>query len=67
MRDRFGKKPLYVGWVDGALVFASELKSFHVFPNFKKEINKDVLSIYMKYGYVHAPYSILNGIWQVLP
>lgn len=66
-RDRFGKKPLYIGWVDDALVFASELKSFHKFPNFQKEINKDVLGLYMKYGYVHAPYSIYKNVWQLLP
>ncbi len=67
VRDRFGKKPLYVGWVDGSLVFASELKSFHKFPNFARDINKDALAVYMKYGYVHAPYSIFDGVWQVLP
>lgn len=67
VRDRFGKKPLYVGWVDGALVFASELKAFHCYPNFQAEINPDVLALYMKYGYVHAPYSIFKNVWQLLP
>ncbi len=66
-RDRFGKKPLYVGWIDNALVFASELKAFHAYPNFSREINQDALAIYMKYGYVHAPYSIFQNIWQLLP
>ena len=26
-RDRFGEKPLYYGWVNGAFVFGSELKA----------------------------------------
>lgn len=67
VRDRFGKKPLYVGWVGSSLVFASELKVFHAYPEFKKDINQEALAIYMKYGYVHAPYSIFDGVWQLLP
>lgn len=66
-RDRFGKKPLYIGWVGQNLVFSSELKAFHAHPDFKKEINHDALALYMKYGYVHAPYSIYKNIWQLLP
>ena len=66
-RDRFGKKPLYVGWAGQSLVFASELKAFHAQPDFEKKINQDALAIYMKYGYVHAPYSIFENIWQLLP
>ncbi len=66
-RDRFGKKPLYIGWVDKALVFSSELKTFHSYPNFSRQINQDVLALYMKYGYVHAPHSIFKNVWQLLP
>ena len=32
IRDRMGKKPLYVALTDGALLFASELKAFRAFP-----------------------------------
>lgn len=67
VRDRFGKKPLYLGWAGKSLVFASELKGIMAHPDFVRQINNDALSIYMKYGYVHAPYSIFNGIWQLLP
>ncbi len=35
VRDRMGKKPLYVALVDGALLFASELKAFREFPGFR--------------------------------
>jgi len=67
VRDRFGKKPLYVGWVGNSLFFSSELKACHQHPDFEKNINQDALAIYMKYGYVHAPYSIFENIWQLLP
>ncbi len=67
VRDRFGKKPLYVGWAGNDLVFSSELKSFHAHPNFKKEIDKDSLSVFMHYGYMQAPCSIFKNVWQLLP
>ncbi|MCI5060973.1 MAG: asparagine synthase (glutamine-hydrolyzing) [Alphaproteobacteria bacterium] len=67
VRDRFGKKPLYVGWVGRDLVFASELKALHAHPDFTPEIDQNALALYMRYGYVHAPYSIFKNIWQLLP
>ncbi len=67
VRDRFGKKPLYIGWAGQDLVFASELKSFHAHPDFVPEINRDALALYMRYGYLHAPYSIFKNVWQLLP
>ena len=66
-RDRFGKKPLYVGWAGKNLVFASELKAFHKHPDFVADINRDVLSLYMRFGFVPAPYCIFKNIWQVPP
>lgn len=67
VRDRFGKKPLYVGWCGDDLVFSSELKSFHTHPHFNKQINNRALESFMRYGCVHAPYSIFEGVWQMLP
>lgn len=66
-RDRFGKKPLYVGWSGESLVFGSELKAIKAYPDFKKEISEESLSIYMRYGYVRAPFSIYKNIWQMMP
>ena len=36
VRDRFGEKPLYYGWVKDNFVFGSELKIFKVFPFWEK-------------------------------
>ncbi len=66
-RDRFGKKPLYVGWAGKNLVFASELKAFHAHPDFTPDISKDVLGEYMRFGYVRAPNCIFKKIWQMRP
>ena len=60
LRDRFGKKPLYIGWAGNQIIFASELKAFAAHPEFQanKKIDKDVLALYMRHSYVPAPYSI---------
>jgi asparagine synthase (glutamine-hydrolysing) len=67
IRDRFGKKPLYVGWAGKTLVFASELKAFHVHPDFTPELDRNVLALYMRFGYVCAPHAIFKNVWQILP
>ncbi len=66
-RDRFGKKPLYVGWAGKQLLFASELKAFHAHGGFSAAIDRRTLALYMRYGYVPAPYAIYENVWQLLP
>jgi asparagine synthase (glutamine-hydrolysing) len=65
IRDRAGIKPLYWYLKDGLFMFASELKSLHKHPDFHKEINRDVLAQYLKYGYVLQPYSIFKSTEQL--
>lgn len=67
VRDRIGIKPLYYGFVDGNFAFASELKALKVFPGFQAAIDRDALAAYMRLAYVPAPYSIYQGIRQLLP
>jgi asparagine synthase (glutamine-hydrolysing) len=66
-RDRAGVKPFYYYWRDGLFLFASELKSFHKHPGFKKEINKKALQQYFQYGYILAPLSIFNNAHKLSP
>jgi len=66
-RDRFGKKPLYVGRVRDDLIFASELKALRQHPDFIPEINRDVLADYMAHSYVRAPHAIYQNTWQMPP
>jgi len=65
IRDRAGVKPLYWYFKEGLFLFASELKSFHEHPSFKKEINPDVLALYLQYGYIPQPYSIFKSTQQL--
>lgn len=67
VRDRFGKKPLYIGWAGKTLLFASELKAFHAHPDFVPDLDRNVLLQYMRFGYVCAPHAIFKNVWQLLP
>ena len=67
IRDRTGVKPLYYYFADGCLLFASEIKVFHQYTNFKKEINEVAISLYFKYGYIKAPHCIFNNTYKLLP
>ena len=66
-RDRFGEKPLYYGWVNGAFVFGSELKAIRQFPGFANPVNRDALALYMRFNYFPAPYSIYQNIFKLEP
>jgi len=66
-RDRFGEKPLYYGVQDGALLFASELKSFRAHPDFKGVVDRNVVALLLRYGYVPSPYSIYEGVRKLMP
>lgn len=67
IRDRLGIKPLYYGWSGGAFLFGSELKSLAAHPNFSAEIDRRSLALYMRFGYVPAPYAIYSGIFKLPP
>lgn len=66
-RDRAGVKPLYYYWQDGLFLFASELKSLHKHPRFKKEIDPQALHQFLQYGYIIAPLAIFKNTFKLLP
>lgn len=66
-RDRFGEKPLYYGWVNGALLFGSELKALRALPGFANPVSREALALYMRFTYIPAPYSIYQGIYKLEP
>jgi asparagine synthase (glutamine-hydrolysing) len=66
-RDRAGVKPLFYYWKDGLFLFASELKAFHLHPQFRKELNQDALALFLKYCYVPAPHCIFKNCFKLEP
>ncbi|MEW5993267.1 MAG: asparagine synthase (glutamine-hydrolyzing) [Candidatus Zixiibacteriota bacterium] len=66
-RDRLGEKPLYYGWVNGVLVFASELKALRQYPGFRAEVSRDTLALYLRHNYIPAPWSIYRDTWKLAP
>jgi asparagine synthase (glutamine-hydrolysing) len=67
VRDRFGEKPLYYGWIGKDLVFASELKSIRALPGFTGEIERQAVAGLCARSYIPAPLSIYRGIFKLLP
>lgn len=67
IRDRFGEKPLYYGTLGGLFVFASELRAFRKISDTSIDIDETALGLYLQYGYVPEPFSILVGISKLEP
>jgi asparagine synthase (glutamine-hydrolysing) len=65
VRDRLGEKPLYYGWCGGVFLFGSELKALRAHPAFDAEADRDSLAIFLRLGYIPAPYSIYRGIFKL--
>jgi len=65
-RDRFGEKPLYYSDFNGALAFASDIRSFEAL-NFKKEIDDYALEYYFQEMSTPIENSIWKSIKKVLP
>jgi asparagine synthase (glutamine-hydrolysing) len=67
VRDRLGKKPLYVTLVDGALLFASELKALLAFPGFQPVVDEKALGTVLRQGWVPDQQCIWKGVFKLLP
>jgi asparagine synthase (glutamine-hydrolysing) len=66
-RDRLGIKPLFYAQQDDGLLFASELKSILMNGRVLREINLHALDQLFTFGFVLAPYTLLNNINRLLP
>jgi asparagine synthase (glutamine-hydrolysing) len=67
VRDRFGEKPLYYGWVGHDFVFGSELKALRKHPRFDNEIDRRALHLFAARTYIPAPFSIYSRIFKLPP
>lgn len=66
-RDRLGEKPLYYGFSQGSLLFASELKALRTYPGFAASIDRNALALFLRHNYIPAPHTIYQGIYKLLP
>ena len=66
-RDYFGIKPVYYYKNKDVFMVGSEIKSFLSHPDFKKELNKKVLSLYLSYGTNHMEETFFNNTFKLKP
>lgn len=67
VRDRLGKKPLYVADAEGTLLFGSELKALMAHPGLTRRIDRATLASYLRLGQVPGTAGILHGVRKVAP
>lgn len=66
-RDRLGIKPLYYVLDNDQLVFSSSLKSILSTELIERKIAEDSLVDYLRYQTVHAPYTLIEGVFMLMP
>ncbi len=66
-RDHFGIKPFYYYYKDAEFMFGSEIKSFLVHPEFKKELNTDALKMYLIFQYSVKEETFFKNVFKLKP
>ncbi len=66
-RDPFGIKPLHWMKIGNNFLYASEIKSFMVFPGFEKKLNLRALDNYLSFQYVLPPETFFEGVYCLMP
>ncbi len=66
-RDRIGEKPLYYGWSGHSFLFGSELKALRKHPEWRGQIDRDAVAVYLRHNYIPAPHSIYVDVRKVVP
>jgi asparagine synthase (glutamine-hydrolysing) len=61
-RDRLGKKPFYYAFVDGDLVFGSEISALATVAGLDRRIEPRAVDDFFAYGYVPEPETIFAGV-----
>jgi asparagine synthase (glutamine-hydrolysing) len=65
-RDRFGEKPLFYACLNGALVFASELKALRLHPLCAEAgFDTGAIGAYLTFDYVPAPRTGFRGLCKL--
>ena len=68
-RDRFGKQPLYYYKDKETIIFSSEIKSIYNLLKKKRNLRKNIISEYLRFGYIpnDNEETIYHEIHRILP
>ena len=67
IRDRMGEKPMYYGISNDVFIFGSELKAIRAFKGFVAKVDRNSLSMLLKYSYIPSPFSIYKDVKKLPP
>lgn len=66
-RDRVGIKPLYYGFADGYLLFASEMKAILAGRQFPREVRREAVGTLLRCRFLPGEMTLFRGIRKLLP
>lgn len=66
-KDHFGVAPLYYGRVGDDYIFSNQLSALSRFPRFRKKVNIEALSAFIKFNWVAGNLCIYEGIHKIPP
>ncbi len=66
-RDHFGIKPFYYYKEGTSFLFASEIKSFLEYPDFKKEVNTSALKMFLIFQYSVHEETFFKNVYKLKP
>lgn len=66
-RDRVGVKPLFWSYVNGKLLFASEVRALAALPEFDRSLDMEAIGSFLQYNYVRAPMTIYRSARALEP
>ena len=66
-RDNFGIKPLYYAMFSDTFMFASEIKCFLEHPDFKKELNEELIGPYLSFSFTPTEETFFKGVYRLEP
>jgi len=68
LRDQFGTKPFYYyQTVSGELLYGNDIRTIMKQPGFVKELNADMLQIYLTLTYVAGEDTFFKGVKKLMP
>ena len=68
LRDHFGTKPFYYYETeDGKILYGTMIRQIMEQPGFKKELNEEMLQIYLSLTYVAGENTFFRGLKKLMP